>query len=662
MPLSQQHIDSNTPMGAALIPGGATFRVWAPGAREVYLVRNAHTSYTPDPADRLVKNPATGHFTGFAPDVVDGLPYRYWVVGDGDMGWKRDPYACELHYLDGLVTNDYENSNCIVRNADSYSWVATDHRPPRFHELVVYQLHIGVFYARDRLAPDGRGCTARLLDAAERIPYLADLGINAIQALPFVEFWSETSRGYNGTDLFSPEMDYCLDASQLDASRLARINALLTARGAAPKTVAELAPHTNQLKLFVDLCHLYGIAVLIDVVFNHAGGGFNAQSIRYFDRPKNPTDANDLYFDPRGASWAGGRVFDYQKPDVRELLLNNLRRFLERYRVDGIRYDEVRVIDWNGGWTLLQDMTNTVRFIRPDAVQIAEYWGDARELAVKSPPNGMGFDLAYDDRLRDAVRAVLVQAAGGRDANVDVGLVANALAPRPDFGGSFRHYNCLENHDLEDDAHDEQDKKPRIARLAGGDDPRSWYATSRARVANAWLLTAPGTPMLFMGQEFLEEQYWSDNPNRKDLWIDWNCLERGDRVRVDFHRFMRDLCWLRRNEPALCGEGLHVFHVQNDNRVLAYHRWDTQRGRDLVIVTSLSERSYDDRSYQLGFPIAGHWDEIFNSDIYENFFNPAARGNYGGVAADGPALHDLPCSAAITIPANSVLVFARAAR
>lgn len=660
MPVSQQGIGPGTPMGGNLVAGGATFRVWAPGAQAVYVVFDAGADYTPDPADMLTHDLTTGHWTGFVGGVTDGAAYRYWIVGAGAEGFKRDPYARELHYYHGIVSNDYNDSNCILRDPSSYRWVAADFRPPPFHQLAVYQLHVGVFYARDEHGRDLRaGRVSKFFDALDRIPYLADLGVNAVQPLPFVEFWTDNSLGYNGTDLFSPEMDYCVDPGDpaFGERYLPRINALLAAKGQAAKTAAELSSHVNQLKLFVDLCHLYGLAVIADVVFNHAGGAFNDQSIDFFDRPMSPGDANNLFFDVHGANWAGGRIFGYPKNDVGEFLINNLRCFLGEYRLDGVRYDEVRVIDWNGGWHFLQGMTGTARFFKGGAVQIAEYWGDERSLAVTPPPGGMGFDIGYEDRLRGAVRTVLAQAAGGAGANVTMDLLRNALQPRAGFPAAWRQYQHLENQDLVYEPHD--DKQPRIATLAGGGDARSWYATSRARVANGLLLTAPGVPMLFMGQEFLEDKYWSDWPGAANLFIDWDGLEGGDKQMGDFHRYMRDLLWLRRLYPALTGEGLNVFHVHNDNRVIAFHRWVPGAGQDVVVVASLNEATFYGRSYALGFPLPGHWEEVFNSDVYEDWTNPGAQGNYGGVTADGPGHDGLAHSAGVTIPANGLLIFAR---
>jgi 1,4-alpha-glucan branching enzyme len=82
-------------------------------------------------------------------------------------------------------------------------------------------------------------------------------------------------------------------------------------------------------------------------------------------------------------------------------------------------------------------------------------------------------------------------------------------------------------------------------------------------------------------------------------------------------------------------------------------------GRDVVVVVSLRESTFYDHGYELGFPLPGHWHQVFNSDLYDHFANPCVQGNPGGISADGPPMHGLPHSAGITIPANSLQVFAK---
>src|SRR3954469_24477283 len=96
MAVVQTHITSTTPMGATLLPDGATFRFWAPRAQQVYLVLNPGDTYQPDPADQLACDAASGHWVGFAPGVTNGTTYLFRVVGEGSSGFKRDPWAREL--------------------------------------------------------------------------------------------------------------------------------------------------------------------------------------------------------------------------------------------------------------------------------------------------------------------------------------------------------------------------------------------------------------------------------------------------------------------------------------------------------------------------------------------------------------------------------------
>ncbi|HMJ90518.1 MAG TPA: alpha amylase C-terminal domain-containing protein, partial [Candidatus Acidoferrum sp.] len=278
---------------------------------------------------------------------------------------------------------------------------------------------------------------------------------------------------------------------------------------------------------------------------------------------------------------------------------------------------------------------------------------------VAIPPYGMGFDVGYSDVLRDNLREAIAQTTGGRDARVDLDKVRDALHMTYKDPGRWTVFQCIENHDLLDDNHTGRDRQPRIAALADPTNSRSWHARSRSKVATGLVLTAPGVPMIFMGQEFLEDKYWTDYPKRPELLIWWEGLEGKDKAMSDQHRFTRDLMWLRRKHPALRGDGLNVFHVHNDNRVIAFHRWVPGAGRDLIVVASLNENTFYNQSYRIGFPGGGYWHEVFNSDIHDDWFNPNSQGNPGGITADGPWWDGLPTSAEITLPANSLLVFAR---
>ena len=125
----------------------------------------------------------------------------------------------------------------------------------------------------------------------------------------------------------------------------------------------------------------------------------------------------------------------------------------------------------------------------------------------------------------------------------------------------------------------------------------------------------------------------------------------------DFHRYTTELIGLRLALPALRSEPVNVFHIDDFNRILAFHRWVPGEGRDVVIVVSFREQPFTLGSYWLGFPAGGRWAEVFNSDYYDNWPNPQTQGNGGFVWAEGGPMHGLPASAGITIPANGIIVF-----
>jgi 1,4-alpha-glucan branching enzyme len=263
---------------------------------------------------------------------------------------------------------------------------------------------------------------------------------------------------------------------------------------------------------------------------------------------------------------------------------------------------------------------------------------------------GAGFDATWNDSVRDNVRAAIASASAGATAEVAMHAIADAIAGVA-LPNRWRAVQAVENHDIV-----YVGRAPRIAKLADGSNARSWYARSRSRIAMGLVLTSPGIPLIFMGQEILEDKPWSDTPSPNTL-IWWAGLDGTDRSMSDFLRFTRELIGVRRSHPALRGEGCALIHVHDENRVLAFHRWVEGLGEDVVVVCSLNESTW--YNYNIGFPGGGHWLEVFNSDVYDNWVNPLVAGNGGGVDANGPPMHGLPNSATLTIPANGLVVFAR---
>jgi 1,4-alpha-glucan branching enzyme len=653
--LSQQNISPTTPTGATLVADGATFRVWAPRATAVYLNGTfGGTVFNQQTEDRLLSKDASGYWTGLQPGARDGDLYRFWVTGNGSSGYKRDPYAREL-------TTAAEFPNCfnILRAADAYPWHDTGFRTPDFSDMVIYQLHIGTYAIRTP------GVASNFLDVACKVPYIAALGVNVLQPLPIDEQEANPSMGYGHADVFSPDFPYIADRADL-SGYLTTINGLLSAKQLTPLQLTDIASGPAQLKVLVDLCHVYGVAVTFDVVYNHAGGftvkgQLDDNCIYYFDRVPNVGNNNDsLYFTDQDRG-TGGLAFAMWNQDVCQFLFDNAQHYIEEFHADGFRYDEISILlstNQGSGWEFCRSLTTQLRTLEPRVLQNAEFWpGEFSNIPTSVTPilapasqGGAGFDVVQHDALRIAVRAAVGAASSGAQAAVSMSAIAGVLYP-PGLDHAWRAVTCIENHDLVFAG-----RNPRVPTLADSTSPLSWYGRSRSRFATAILLTAPGIPQLFMGQEFLEDQQWNTDPSGPDV-PDWGGLNSADPSMRDHLRFTQDLTRLRNTQPALRGDNVHAFYVSDSDRVLAFHRWLDATGQDVIIVATLAERTW--WNYQLGFPEAGFWREIFNSDVYDNWVNPWVAGNGAGVQAGGGPMHGFAASASVVIPANGVVVFAR---
>jgi 1,4-alpha-glucan branching enzyme len=687
--ISQAHCTGTTPMGANLLRdqgiagSGATFRAWAPRAMAVYVNGVfGGVSRTGQAPDLLMAMDANGYWSGFLQEAAEGDTYIFYVVGAGSSGIKRDPYAREL-------ANDpaapYPVCPAVIRAAKAYPWHDAGFRAAEIPDHVVYQLHIGTF------APAAPSWAGTYLDVIEKIEYLVALGVNVVQPLPVYEMEDSPSLGYpglgyQGSDLFSPAIDYAVYHEDSLAQYLATINRLLTAKGFAPMTLEDIRPGYAQIKAMVDLLHVYGIAVGFDVVYNHAGGWGQTYtvpkrvdpsgvlhgddySLYFWDRastsaPTGQYDNNQsLYFTDQG--FVGGLSFALWNADVRGFLLNNARFHLQELHVDGFRYDEVSMLlamNAASGWEFCRELTQAARAACPQVLQNAEYWpsefgAPASLMVTPVAEGGLGFDTVQHDGLREAIRTAVGQAAGGAGAYVGMSGIAMALWPMG-FAHAWQTTPCVENHDIV-----KAGEKPRIPALADEANHRSWYARSRSRVATALLLTAPGIPQLFMGQEFLEDKQWCPDPRTPEHMIWWGGLAAGangktlDPAMGDHLRFTQDAVRLRCGRPALRGEGLNVFFVSDADRVIAFQRWVVGAGQDCVVVATLAESTW--WGYRIGFPSAGRWVEVFNSDVYDHWVNPQVAGNAGGVTAEWIPVQGMPASASIVIPANGVVVFAR---
>jgi 1,4-alpha-glucan branching enzyme len=577
-------------MGALPYPGGATFRVWAPFARAVRVAGD----FTGWAAGAVPLAPAgDGYWSADVAGASPGHAYRFLVTApSGEVLWRTDPYAREMRNSDG---------DCVIDDP-AFDWGPAGYTTPGWDELVVYQLHVGTFHR------DPRGDLAAV---TEKLPHLAALGVTAVLVLPPAEFPGESSWGYNSSSIFTVETDY-----------------------GGP----------DAFRAFVRATHGYGIAVLVDVVYNHFGT--NDSAVHLFDGWQDADHPDGIYYYDRDRArtpWGRTRP-DYGRPEVRQYLRDNARMWLHDYRVDGLRFDMVPYVTGvDAGWPPLEDGTALLRRVlgevraeQPWKLTMAEDLHRNPWVTRPVAAGGLGFDTQWDDLFVDTVRAVLAQP---RDEDRSAAAVAAALRG-PDEGGWTARTVYVESHD--EVARDNGGS--RLPAMADPADPRSRPARKRAVLGAALTLTAPGIPLLFQGQEWLEITAWHD-----DRPLDWADLP----ARSGHIALFRDLIALRRNAryttAGLRGPHIEVHHVNDSDKVVAYHRWaGGGPGDDVVVLANLADRAWP--GYRIGVPRAGWWRVRLNTD-WSGYDAGSGGPPVLDALADGAARDGMPCSASIALPA-----------
>jgi len=594
-------------IGAIPYPGGCTFRVWAPFATAVSVAgqfngwNKTSTPLAPE---------GNGHWSVDAPGATDGQEYKL-VVGDV---WRIDPRAKH-------VTNSVGNG--IITGAD-FPWQGHAFGTPPWHELVIYEMHVGTF-------PDNPVQSGDLLDAIIRdMWYLQELGVNAIELLPSQEFPTDTSWGYNPAHIFAVESAYGGPAA---------------------------------LKRFVDAAHAHGLAVILDVVYNHLGP--NDLSVWQFDgwfQRWNGEEMGGIYFynDWRAhTDWGHKNRPDYGRAEIRQFIRDNVLMWLEEYRVDGLRFDAINFIrnvygrndppnDPNNldgwGWNLLRWINDEVQARQPWKLTIAEDMQDNAWITRATGDGGAGFDSQWDATFHHGVRSVVIAT---RDEDRSMEVIRQVI----EQGGGDNAFARV----IYTESHDEvaiQNGKRRLTEDISPGQADSWYAQKRSTLGAALALTSPGIPMIFQGQEILEWIPFGDE-NR----MDW---DKYDRFRGIFYLY-RDLIRLRRNwfnnTRGLRGHFTHVFHVNHQDKVVAFHRWqDGGPGDDVVIVLNWQNQAYT--SYTIGFPRPGSWHVRFNSDWQG--YSPAFGNHHSyDTTADWGGWQDMPCHGNIGLGPYSAIILSQ---
>jgi 1,4-alpha-glucan branching enzyme len=440
--------------GANLSGDGVDFRVWAPGARAAALIGD----FTDAPI-AMAREPG-GDYAVHVPGARAGQRYRFLLTAqDGSMLTRMDPYGRQV--LDG---------QSVIVDPAAYTFRSAPFQRPGKNAIVLYELHIGSFHC-----PDGPpGCT--FATAARRLADVAEIGVNAIELMPANSHGSQRGWGYNPHSYFAPHAPY-----------------------GTP----------DELRGLVDEAHGRGVAVLLDMVYNHYDGWKKAP-LYCFDGVC-PDGQSGVYFftDSMYRSTPWGPRFDFARREVADFIVDNVVAWRAEYRIDGFRWDSVsniRAIDGSGsvpgGAALLRRANAEARRI-PGALLVAEdLKGYAAVTAGAGDGQGLGFDTQWDGGFSYALTSAVL---GADDGARNIAGVRDALYGRYN-GDPFQRVIYTETHDTVGNG------GARLPSRIDPKDPQSFAARKRSLLAAAVLMTAPGIPMLFQGQEMLSVGGFADPP------------------------------------------------------------------------------------------------------------------------------------------------------
>ncbi len=590
---------------------GASFAVWAPNAQRVSVVGDFNNWDGRCHAMRSLG--ASGVWEIFVPGVGEGSLYKFEVLDcHGKIRLKTDPY--------GFFFETAPKNAAIVWDSRKFVW--TDEawlakrrqRDPLRSPLSVYEVHLGSW----RTKSQGESPSYREL-AGPLVKYVKEMGFTHVEFLPVAEHAFYPSWGYQVTGFYAP-----------------------TSRYGTPE----------DFQFLVNALHEADIGVLVDWVPAHfprddwALARFDGTALYEHEDPR------------RGAhqDW-GTLIFNYSRHEVSNFLMANALFWCDRFHIDGLRVDAVAsmlYLDYSrkeGEWLPNQyggrENLEAIDFLRrfnhithtefPGVMTIAEE-STAWPLVTRPPYlGGLGFSFKWNmGWMHDTLNYFRLDPVHRKYHQNDL-----------TFAMLYHHH---ENFILPL-SHDEvvHGKRSLLDRMPGDDWKR--FANLRALLGYQWFF--PGKNLLFMGGEFGQSQEWNANSQ-----LEWWLLEAGPYHR-GLQRFVQDLNRFYLAKPSLWQadydtKGFYWLDCSdNQNSVLSFVRQDAEGHTPLAVILNLTP--VPRLRYRVGLPRAGKWREAINSDAA--MYGGSNAGNLGGVMAETRPSHNQPCSASLTLPPLSIIVF-----
>ena len=553
--------------GAVAIPGGVNFTIHTHGATSCELLlfhRKAEEPYAVIPFPESYRIGFCYSMIVFDLDIEE-FEYAYRLDGpyDEKKGLRfdknkilLDPYARAVTGQSqwGHVNNAQHGYRARVVQSN-FDWGDQRHHSIPMEDLIIYELHVRGFTMDESSGVKHHGTFEGL---REKIPYLKELGVNAVELMPIfefdemrdvrlidenelIDFW-----GYNPVSFFAPNTSYC---SSMDYNR-----------------------EGLELKTLIKDLHDNGIEVILDVVFNHTAEGNEfgpCFSFKGFD--------NNIYYmltpDGHYYNFSGcGNTLNCNHPVVRDMILECLRYWVIEYRVDGFRFDLASILGRNDDGTPLSQppLLRSLAFdsILGNVKLIAEAWDAGGLYQVGSFPSWKRW-AEWNGRYRDDMRRFLK----GDDFLAQTAAARITGSPDlydPAYRGGNASINFLTCHDgftLYDlySYNQKHNEANGWGNTDGADDNNSWNCgvegetndsavlVLRKRLmknACAVLLCSRGTPMFLSGDEFADTRYGNNNPYCQDnliSWLDWSLLKKNK----DLFDFFQYMIQFRKDHPAI---------------------------------------------------------------------------------------------------------------
>ncbi|MFQ5709929.1 MAG: alpha-amylase family glycosyl hydrolase [bacterium] len=605
-------LQSDKPLGFTVEGGRTVFRVFAPRARSVKLVLfESHTDAVGAEYEMTAAKDGVWEFA--LPGTHWGKYYGYKVSGPADATEMFQPEAilADPYSVAVCSKNSYlHEARSILINTQDYNWQGDTPLSIRWEDLIVYEMHVRDLTAHPSSGVKQKGTYHGLLEegASGGLNHILELGVNAVELLPCQEFgnmeipynhkeilgetntWNPYARnhwGYMTSYFFAPESYY--------------------ASGGTLEPGAYCGIHGQQVDEFKDLVkglHQAGIAVIMDVVYNHVSQ-YDLNPLKYID--KKYYFRLDAHMDFLKLSGCGNDL-KTERPMARRLIVDSVKYWLEAYHIDGFRFDLATMIDWE----TVEQITEAAKKINPNVILIAEPWGGGKYDLAGFSERGWA---AWNDLFRNGVKGqnpfdglgwIFGKYWGPNNDDTVRSYIQGSLREQ---GGPFldkaHSLNYLESHDdftLGD-----------FIRLGSGEvspEEKITYLNAHARLsprqlqlnklAAAFLLTSQGPVMIAEGQEFARSKviaptdapdpnvgridHNSYNKDNETNWLDFGHKELN-RDLVDYYRgliALRQAHPVFRHTPA---ESIHFLHSETEWSV-GFHlaRKDSHDAKDFIVL------------------------------------------------------------------------------